>query len=69
MSKSTINICIPVFNEEKNIKKLYEDLKIKISDLENKYDISLKIVFFDDGSSDNSRQILEKLKDIELLHV
>ena len=69
MSKSTINICIPVFNEEKNIKKLYEDLKIKISDLEKKYDISLKIVFFDDGSSDNSRQILEKLKDIELLHV
>ena len=69
MSKSTINICIPVFNEEKNIKKLYEDLKIKISDLEKKYNISLKIVFFDDGSSDNSRQILEKLKDIELLHV
>ena len=69
MSKSTINICIPVFNEEKNIKKLYEDLKIKISDLEKKYDINLKIVFFDDGSSDNSRQILEKLKDIELLHV
>ena len=69
MSKSTINICIPVFNEEKNIKKLYEDLKIKISDLENKYDISLKIVFFDDGSSDNSKQILEELDDIELLHV
>ena len=69
MSKSTINICIPVFNEEKNIKKLYEDLKIKISDLEKKYDINLKIVFFDDGSSDNSRQILENLKDIELLHV
>ena len=34
MSKSTINICIPVFNEEKNINKLYEDLKIKILDLE-----------------------------------
>ena len=69
MSKSTINICIPVFNEEKNINKLYEDLKIKISDLEKKYDMILKIVFFDDGSSDNSRQILEKLENIELLYV
>ena len=69
MSKSTINICIPVFNEEKNVKKLYEDLKIKISDLEKKYDIILKIVFFDDGSSDNSREILEELEDIELLYV
>jgi len=69
MSKSTINICIPVFNEEKNIKKLYEDLKIKISDLEKKYDTSFKIIFFDDGSSDNSRQILEELEDIELLYV
>jgi len=69
MSKSTINICIPVFNEEKNIKKLYEDLKIKISDLEKKYDMSFKIIFFDDGSSDNSRQILEELEDIELLYV
>ena len=69
MSKSTINICIPVFNEEKNINKLYEDLKIKISDLEKKYDMILKIEFFDDGSSDNSRQILEKLENIELLYV
>ena len=69
MSKSTINICIPVFNEEKNINKLYEDLKIKILDLEKKYDMILKIVFFDDGSSDNSRQILEKLENIELLYV
>ena len=69
MSKSTINICIPVFNEEKNIKKLYKDLKIKISDLEKEYDMSFKIIFFDDGSSDNSRQILEELEDIELLYV
>ena len=38
MSKSTINICIPVFNEEKNIKNLYEDLKIKVSILEKKFD-------------------------------
>jgi len=69
MSKNTINICIPVFNEEKNIRKLYEDLKIKISDLEKKYDIILKIVFFDDGSSDNSRQLLEELESIKLLYV
>ena len=69
MSKSTINICIPVFNEEKNIKKLYKDLKIKISDLEKEYDMSFKIIFFDDGSSDNSRQILGELEDIELLYV
>tara|TARA_Y100001970_G_C14254711_1_gene874428 strand:+ start:4081 stop:4983 length:903 start_codon:yes stop_codon:yes gene_type:complete len=69
MSKSTINICIPVFNEEKNIKNLYEDLKIKVSVLEKKFDLNFEIIFFDDGSSDNSRQILEKLEDIELLFV
>ena len=63
MSKSTINICIPVFNEEKNIKKLYKDLKIKISDLEKEYDMSFKIIFIDDGSYDNSLNNIVSLAD------
>ncbi len=54
----TIEIVIPVFNEEKVIKetiKRLEDLIIK-----NANYLALKVIFVDDGSVDNTSFILKK---------
>src|SRR5210317_2583820 len=56
MSKINLSIIIPVLNESNNIEKLTNRI---IKYLKNyKYEI----IFVDDNSADNSRAILEKLK-------
>ena len=47
-------LIIPVLNEEKNISKIYSQIK-KIS-------IKLKILFIDDNSTDNTKNEIFKLK-------
>ena len=49
-----ICLIIPVLNEEKNISKIYSQIK-KIS-------IKLKILFIDDKSSDNTKNEIFKLR-------
>lgn len=68
MSTKTINICVPVYNEEENLNRIYQDLQKSALTLIDKYGINLNIVFFDDGSIDNSRQKLKEFKDVELLY-
>jgi len=68
MSTKTINICVPVYNEEENLNNIYQDLQKAALTLIDKYGINLNIVFFDDGSIDNSRQKLKEFKDVELLY-
>ena len=53
-----INICIPVFNEEKNLPSLIKDLDEYLSTVSNK-DLHLNVVFYDDGSTDDSLTILK----------
>ena len=52
-----ISIVIPVFNEENNIKLLFNDLIINL----NNVGLTYEIIFIDDGSKDNSVSILEQL--------
>ena len=52
-----ISILIPVYNEERNIKPLYDRLE-KVMNKE-KYDY--EILFVDDGSRDNTEKEIEKL--------
>ena len=59
MSKKLISIVAPVFNEEKNILKLYEELLKIFKNIQKKYNYEL--IFVDDGSLDRSLDILEKL--------
>ena len=58
MSK-LISIIIPVYNEEKNIPLIYGELIKVWGDLKKKYDY--EIIFVDDGSMDNSENILEEM--------
>ncbi len=52
-----ISIVIPVFNEEKNIPELYSELKVVLENLDKSYEI----IFIDDGSSDKSSNIIQKI--------
>lgn len=54
------SIIIPVFNQEKYIKKCIE------SALEQNFDRNFEIIAIDDGSKDNSAKILEEFKDSKL---
>jgi dolichol-phosphate mannosyltransferase len=59
MPPKSISIVIPVYNEDKNIPLIYDEL-LKIFDgLQEKYDY--EIIFIDDGSQDKSPEILENL--------
>lgn len=51
------SIVVPVFNEEKVLNELYRRLTIVMSKLRESYEI----IFINDGSIDNSLEIMEKL--------
>lgn len=52
-----IGLVIPVFNEQANIEKLYA----RVRPLINEYDSTAEILFVDDGSSDNTWSLVEKI--------
>lgn len=56
-SHISISIIVPVFNEENNLSPLYSEL----TDVLHKLDIAYEIIFVDDGSTDNSFNILSTL--------
>ena len=57
-TKSLISFVIPVFNEQDNLKWHYEKLLDYFSKREFKYEI----IYIDDGSSDDSRELIKGLK-------
>src|SRR5680860_514014 len=56
--RKLISIVIPAYNEEKNIPLVYEKIKEVLEKLSN---YNWEIIFIDDGSIDNSENILEKM--------
>lgn len=63
MNKS-ISIIIPTYNEEKFLSKLIEQIK-KIDF--SKLNLSYEIIVVDDGSTDNTREILSKISGIRVI--
>jgi len=59
-----ISIVIPVFNEERSIKRIISDLKIIMDS--NKYDY--EIIAVNDCSRDRSKEILENIKGVRLIN-
>tara|TARA_Y100000817_G_scaffold310284_1_gene300664 strand:+ start:876 stop:1781 length:906 start_codon:yes stop_codon:yes gene_type:complete len=65
MTNRTYNICIPIFNEAENVEKLIEKLDKFLQDSDNKN--IFNIVFYDDGSTDNTVEIIKKYNKVTLL--
>jgi dolichol-phosphate mannosyltransferase len=61
LSGKTISIVIPVFNEELNIVPIYEAVAVVLKSM----NANQEFIFVNDGSTDNSLQILRKLADQE----
>jgi undecaprenyl-phosphate 4-deoxy-4-formamido-L-arabinose transferase len=56
--KVQISLLVPVYNEEENLPELYKQLK----DIFEKAGRTHEIIFIDDGSRDNSLEILKEFK-------
>jgi len=62
----TLCIIAPIYNEEGNISLFYDS----VSSVLEKTDLDWKILFINDGSSDNSQQIVEEMsKNNEHIHL
>ncbi|MCJ7804158.1 glycosyltransferase family 2 protein [Patescibacteria group bacterium] len=61
--KPYFSVIVPLFNEEKNIAKLHQEILMVMKSLEKPYEI----IFVDDGSNDNSFQVLRKLKPLKTI--
>lgn len=59
----SITVVIPIFNEEGNIVKLYQELKAVFSGLNTDYEL----IFVNDGSVDGSLEVLKNLASKERL--
>lgn len=57
-----LSIIVPVYYNELNLKPLYEDIKKKFIDV---IDLDYEIVMVDDGSGDNSWQVIQELVAID----
>ena len=58
-----ISVIIPTYNEEMNIPLIYKEIKEVFLLLMDKYEY--EIIFVDDGSADNSVEVLEKLANLD----
>ena len=54
-----LSVVIPIYNEEENVNLLYDELKSVLKTIEHEHEI----VFIDDGSSDASLSLLEKIQE------
>lgn len=54
-----LSIVIPLFNEEENVRLLYNELKAVLENIKDRYDY--EIIFVDDGSKDNTLKIINEL--------
>lgn len=63
MSAKTISIIIPVFNEEKSVRQLHEEIITVMKNLAYAYEI----IFIDDGSTDQTLAELKKLLPLKII--
>ena len=57
-----ISLVIPVHNEEKNIPIVYREIKAVLEELSQNKNYTYEIIFVNDGSSDNTLEVLKNFK-------
>lgn len=60
-----LSLVVPVYNEEENLPLLYEAIAAALAPLEQNWEL----IFVDDGSRDNSLQVLKRLAEQDEQHV
>jgi len=60
------SIVIPVYNEQESLKQLHKSIHGALDSVDG---LDWKVIYVDDGSSDNSPQILEELADSDPEHI
>lgn len=63
VNKKIISIVFPVHNEEKNLPIIHGQVKNLWKELSRKY--TYEIIFVDDGSTDDSWQVIKKIKHVD----
>ncbi len=53
-----MSVVVPVYYNAENLPPLYDDLKEKVLD---QADFDIELIFVDDGSGDNSYQVMREL--------
>ncbi|MGE3063360.1 MAG: glycosyltransferase [bacterium] len=53
----SVSVIVPLFNEEGNVSKLYDELTASLSMQEQKYEL----IFVNDGSKDNTAQLIKNI--------
>ena len=59
--KPSLSIVVPVYNEEENVRPLYQKIKAVCESIDTTYEV----LFVDDGSQDNTYQVLSELHKTE----
>lgn len=62
--KTNLSIVVPIYNEDSNIKPLFEE----ILGVAKRMNESFEIIFVNDGSTDNTANELKKLKPIKIIN-
>lgn len=60
-SKIDVSLVIPVFNEEGNVRQLYDEISAVMGDL----NINYEVLFIDDGSTDETLPLLKKIQETD----
>lgn len=60
-----ISIVVPVYFNEENLLALYTDLKEKVLNNLQKYELDYELIFVDDGSKDNSYSVMKDLAKLD----
>lgn len=63
-----LSVVIPLYNEESSLKPLWQQLKTELTKIKKPYEV----IFVDDGSTDNSYEILQTIKkgqkNLQIIH-
>ena len=60
-----LSIVVPVYFNEENLLSLYTDLKENVLNVLPEYDLDYELLFVDDGSKDNSYNIIKDLEKLD----